>query len=266
MADRREGLSPRFRTERGGARSHWRMRSPDGDVWGHPLARRNCARTAHQRTHRADISLTQHAWLKDCALQCLENNLSSQRHVSHVAALATGHSSTRSLSPTSPVFRPSSPLLSCPLSAHAGLEYETLRDPRRSGGYTKSASPTEDMSGTDPGGWPVWIFEAPRCRSGQWSATARVPSSSHEPRTAGLAFRASASPIVEPANIVFLGGLVQPYRLSFPVNHLHVSEKGNEPRLLAEPLVGMDNGNLLEPGVQVARGHADKSLRNVGAC
>ena len=27
-----------------------------------------CARTAHHRTHRTDISLTQHAWLKNCAL------------------------------------------------------------------------------------------------------------------------------------------------------------------------------------------------------
>ena len=52
------------------------------------------------------------------------------------------NTSTRSLSPTSLVFRPSSPSPSCPISAHSGLEYGTLRDPRRSGGYTESASPT----------------------------------------------------------------------------------------------------------------------------
>ena len=46
------------------------------------------------------------------------------------------------LSPTSPVFRPSSPSLSCPTSAHSGLDQETLRDSQRNGGYTKSASPT----------------------------------------------------------------------------------------------------------------------------
>ena len=49
---------------------------------------------------------------------------------------------TRSLSPTSLAFRPFSPSLSCPTSAHSGLNQETLRDPRRGGGYGKSASPT----------------------------------------------------------------------------------------------------------------------------
>ena len=38
------------------------------------------------------------------------------------------NTSTRSLSPASPVFRPSSPSLSCPTSAHSGLDQETLRD------------------------------------------------------------------------------------------------------------------------------------------
>ena len=47
------------------------------------------------------------------------------------------NTSTRSLSPTSPSFRPS-PSLSCPLE----LDQETLRDSRRSGGPTKSTSPT----------------------------------------------------------------------------------------------------------------------------
>ena len=48
----------------------------------------------------------------------------------------------RSLSPTSTIFRPYSPSLSGPTSAPWGLDQDTLRDPRRSGGYTKSASPT----------------------------------------------------------------------------------------------------------------------------
>ena len=34
--------------------------------------------------------------------------------------------------------------ITCPVSAHSGLEYETLRDPRRSGGFTESASPTSN--------------------------------------------------------------------------------------------------------------------------
>ena len=38
----------------------------------------------------------------------------------------------------SAIFRPSSPSLSCP----SELDQETLRDSRRSGGHTKSASPT----------------------------------------------------------------------------------------------------------------------------
>ena len=48
------------------------------------------------------------------------------------------NTSTRSLSPTSPIFRPSSPSLSCPLE----LDQETLQDSGRSGGSTESASPT----------------------------------------------------------------------------------------------------------------------------
>ena len=50
--------------------------------------------------------------------------------------------SKRSLSPTSPVVRPSSPTLSCPLE----LDPETLRHSRRSGGFTEIPSPT----GYDP--------------------------------------------------------------------------------------------------------------------
>ena len=52
------------------------------------------------------------------------------------------NTSARSLSLTSPVFRPSSPSLPCPTLTHSGLDFETLRDPRLSGGCTKSASPT----------------------------------------------------------------------------------------------------------------------------
>ena len=66
--------------------------------------------------------------------------------MSHMLPHLPQNTSTRSLSPTSPVFRPYSPSLSCPTSAHSELDYETLRDPRRSGRYTKSASPTEDAS------------------------------------------------------------------------------------------------------------------------
>ena len=62
--------------------------------------------------------------------------------MSHTLPHLPQNTSTRSLSPTSPVFRTSSPSLTCPISVHSGLEYETLRHPRRSGGYTNSAPPT----------------------------------------------------------------------------------------------------------------------------
>ena len=63
-------------------------------------------------------------------------------------------------------------------------------------------------------------------------------------------------PIVEPANVVFAGRVMQPYRLSFPPDYLHVTENLNEPFLLAEPPVGLDIGSLLDPAVEdvVARG------------
>ena len=54
------------------------------------------------------------------------------------------NTSTRSLSPTSTIFRPYFPSLSCSTSAPSGLDQDTLRDPRWSGRYTKSASPTRD--------------------------------------------------------------------------------------------------------------------------
>ena len=52
-----------------------------------------------------------------------------------------------------------------------------------------------------------------------------------------LAPASAHPPIAEPANIVFPDGLMQPDRLSFPPGHLHVTEKRNEPWLLAEPPV-----------------------------
>ena len=64
--------------------------------------------------------------------------------MSHMFPHLPQNTSTRSLSPTSLVFRPYSPSLSCLISVHSGLGYEALRDPRRSDGYTKSASPTGD--------------------------------------------------------------------------------------------------------------------------
>ena len=70
--------------------------------------------------------------------------------------------------------------------------------------------------------------------------------------------RASAlTPIVEPANLGFPSGLIQPCRLRFPLDHYHVTKHRDEPWVLAEPLVGLDIGSLLEPAVQdvVARGH-----------
>ena len=62
--------------------------------------------------------------------------------MSHMLAHLPQNNSARSLSPTSPVFRPSSLSLTRLVSAHSGYEYETLRDPRRRGGYTISAFPT----------------------------------------------------------------------------------------------------------------------------
>ena len=62
--------------------------------------------------------------------------------MAHMLPHLPQNTSTRSLTPASPIFRPSSPSLSCPISAHCGLDCETLQDPQRSGGYTESASPT----------------------------------------------------------------------------------------------------------------------------
>ena len=60
---------------------------------------------------------------------CVKSSLSSQLHVSHVAALATEHFYTIFL--TNIFFRPSSLSMTCFILAHSGLEHETLRDPRR---------------------------------------------------------------------------------------------------------------------------------------
>ena len=68
------------------------------EVWTeHTLARHIRARTAHRRTHRTDVPLTQHAWLKSFCHGVSKRSLSSQRHVPHVAALATKHLYTISL-------------------------------------------------------------------------------------------------------------------------------------------------------------------------
>ena len=77
-------------------------------------------------THHSNTRGSRANTAKACALRCLPST------------------STRSLSPTSPIFRPSSPSLSCPLE----LDSTTLRDSRRSGGPTKSASPTDSARGS----------------------------------------------------------------------------------------------------------------------
>ena len=59
--------------------------------------------------------------------------------MSHMLPHLPQNTSTRSLSPTSPAFRPSSPSLSCPTSVHSGLD---LKPCETHGGYTKSVSPT----------------------------------------------------------------------------------------------------------------------------
>ena len=68
-------------------------------------------------------------------------------------------------------------------------------------------------------------------------------------------------PIVEPANVVLPGGFMQPLRLSFQLDHLHVTENGNESWLLAEPLVGLD---ILEFAVQDVRARGHVGLITVG--
>ena len=113
-------------------------------------------RTPTRTTHLCKYSASQHA-LHRCSHHAYTRGSSAQRRVAFIGALwkivihaqcltccRTCHQNTspRSLSSTSLVFRPSSLSLTCPISARSGLEYETLRDPRRSGGYTKTASPS----------------------------------------------------------------------------------------------------------------------------
>ena len=85
------------------------------------------------------------------------------------------------------------------------------------------------------------------------------PSSSHELRATGFGYQrlVISPPVVEPANTVVPGGFFwQPCRLSLQLDHLHVTGNRNEPWFLAEALVGLDIGSILEPAVQdvVARG------------
>ena len=107
----------------------------------HPLARHICARTAHHRTQCTNT--VAHA-TRVAQVVCfgVSKLVCHPRVMSHMLPHLPQNTSTRSLSPTSFVFRPSSLSLTGPISAHSGSECETLRDPRRSGGYTKSASPT----------------------------------------------------------------------------------------------------------------------------
>ena len=92
------------------------------------------------------------------------------------------------------------------------------------------------------------------------------PSSSHELRAAGFGYQrlVISPPVVEPANIVVPGGFIQPCRLSLQLDHLHVAGNRNEPWFLAEALVGLDIGSILEPAVQdvVTRGRV--GLTTVG--
>ena len=116
------------------------------EVWTeHPLARHICARTGHPHIARTDVSLTARTRVaantaQDCALWCLLKRSRDPSVMSHMLPHSSQNTSTRSLSPTSPIFRPSSPSLSCPQE----LDQETLRDSRRSGGSTNSAPPTGD--------------------------------------------------------------------------------------------------------------------------
>ena len=84
----------------------------------------------------------EHAWLKGQHGSGLRIVVSPERFrlssvMSHMLPHLSLNTSTRSLSPTSPIFRPCSP--SCPLA----LDEETLRDSRLKGGSTEPASPTD---------------------------------------------------------------------------------------------------------------------------
>ena len=97
--------------------------------------------------HKYSRSRREHAWLKSDTAQgqhgsglCIVVTPKRFRHPSVMPDMLPHlslNTSARSFSPTLPVFRPSSPSLSCPLV----LDQETLRDSLRSGGSTKSAPP-----------------------------------------------------------------------------------------------------------------------------
>ena len=110
---------------------------------------RTPTRTTHLCTYKVIRTLPaqvfhsplEHAWFKGqhgsgwhCGVS--QKIPSSQRHVSHVAALDTEHFYTICF--TYLTYLPTFYLPHCP-----ELDQETLRDSWRSGGYTKSASPTD---------------------------------------------------------------------------------------------------------------------------
>ena len=100
-----------------------------------------CTCSSRNAVHKYSHSPREHVWLKgqhsSRIAHCSVSETTCHPSVmSHMMPHLPQNTSTRSLSPTSPVFRPSSPSLSCPISAHSGLKYETLRDPWRSGGHT----------------------------------------------------------------------------------------------------------------------------------
>ena len=125
----------------------------------------------------------------------------------------------------------------------------------------------EDMNGTDPGIGPSGSSRLQDAAVGdgrrQYGFRA-LPTNRElldrrsEAREFARALRGG------PTNVDLPGRLTQPYRLSFPLDHLHVTEKQKEPWLLAEHLVGLDIGIHMELAVQdvVARGHV--GLINVG--
>ena len=103
----------------------------------------------------------------------------------------------------------------------------------------------EDMSGTDPG---VGLSGSSRLqdadaddgrRYGFRALSSNRELARFDIRGLCICSGQRAPSIAEPANFVFPGGVMQPYRLSFPLEHFRVSKKRNEPWLLAEPLVVM---------------------------
>ena len=106
----------------------------------------------------------------------------------------------------------------------------------------------EDMSGTDPGVGPSGSSRLHDEGADDGRANRELPEWIPEPRD--FARACAHPPTVEPSNIVLPGERVQPYRWSFPQDHLHLIENENEPWLLAEALVVMDICGLLHIAVQ----------------